>query len=445
LVIQTSNYIFAPKFYNSMTILPSLMSENERKSPKIKLAPLLTLTFSLALLFAHADVDKAQWNEGKSLFKSNCASCHNPKVDGTGPALQGVTSRWEAAGDYKGKTGKQWLHTWIHNWNDAVAGGYKYAVDMANSRPAAMNVFVSLKDEDIDKILMYVENPDAGAPAATATTPVAGTEKKESEGPGATLYIFIVFLVLLVIILVVVTNKLDAIVAEKKGEVRVAKMPFYKRANFIVALILIAIVYSGYKTVDTFTHWGRQQGYQPTQPIRYSHALHAGKHKIDCQYCHSTAYKGKNANIPSLNTCMNCHKNVSKGPLYGTEEIAKIYAAVGWDPTTKTYSGTPKPVEWVRIHNLPDHVYFNHSQHVNAGKVKCQTCHGPIETMEEVYQYSPLSMGWCINCHRNTEVQFASNNYYTAYESIHQKLVDKKLTRVTVANIGGTECQRCHY
>lgn len=429
-----------------MTIPFFMRSEhNPRAAFKISFKAIFTVLFSVSFLLAHAQDDKAKWEEGKSMFKSNCASCHNPKADGTGPALAGVTARWEASGEFKGKTGTQWLHTWIHNWNDAVAAGDKYAIDMANSRPAAMNVFVSLKDEDIDKILLYVENSDKYnkvAPVATA----AETASTEEKGPGASLYIFVFFLVLLVIILVGVTNKLDKIVAEKSGEVVVTKIPFYKTLNFKVALLLIAIVYSGYKTVDVFTHFGRQQGYEPTQPIRFSHALHAGTHKIDCQYCHQTANKGKNSNIPSLNTCMNCHKQVSKGPKYGTEEIAKIYAAVGWDAYNKTYDeGKAKPVEWVRIHNLPDHVAFNHATHVNAGKVKCQTCHGPVETMETVYQYSPLSMGWCINCHRNTEVQFNSNNYYSVYSKIHEDLKNKKIDKVTVATVGGTECQKCHY
>jgi len=429
-----------------MTILFSMKSENTSSRPKkTTLTAFLTMLLSLGFLFSNAEVDKAQWNEGKSLFKSNCASCHNPKADGTGPALQGVTGRWEAAGDFKGKAGKQWLYTWIHNYNDAVNAGYKYAVDMAASRPAAMNVFTTLKDEDIDKILLYVENPDAGAPAAAKAAPTE-TTVTEDKGPSASLYLFVGFLVLLVVILIGVTNKLDKIVSEKAGEVVVVKIPFYKRPNFIVALILLAIVFGGYKTVDTFTHFGRQQGYQPDQPIRFSHKLHAGTHKIDCQYCHQTANNGKHSNIPSLNTCMNCHKQVSKGPMYGTEEIAKIYAAVGWDATSKTYDlSKAKPVEWVRIHNLPDHVYFNHAQHVNAGKVKCQTCHGNVQDMEVVQQYAPLSMGWCINCHRNTEVQFASNNYYSTYEKIHKDLKDKKLDKVTVATVGGTECQRCHY
>lgn len=400
----------------------------------------------MGLLLSHAEVDKAKWTEGKSLFKANCAACHNPKVDGTGPALQGVTAQWENAGDYKGKTGKQWLHIWIRNWNDAVNDGYKFAIDMANSRPAAMNVFATLKDEDIDNILLYTENPDAFAPVAAAA-PAASTPTgaEADKGPNNSIYLFIVFLVILVAILIGVTSKLDKIVAEKKGIVQPVRVPFYKRTNFIVALVLIGFVLVSYGTVDAVVHLGRQQGYQPTQPIKFSHALHAGKHKIDCQYCHQTANKGKNSNIPSLNTCMNCHKNVSKGPKYGTEEIAKIYKAVGWDAYNQTYSKPAKPVEWVRIHNLPDHVYFNHAQHVNVGKVQCQTCHGPIETMEEVYQYSPLSMGWCINCHRQTEVQFASNKYYSTYEELHEKLKNHQIDKVTVETIGGTDCQRCHY
>lgn len=424
-----------------------MIREHHFYAPKrLPFTCILTVLLALGTLTAHADVDKAKWNEGKTLFKSNCASCHNPKADGTGPALNGVTARWDAAGDFKGKTGNQWLHTWIKNWNEAVGGGYKYAVDMANSRPAQMNVFAGvLKDEDIDKILLFVENPDAGGTTLPPPPPGGANAEAKSEGPSAVLYVFIAFLIVLVAILVGVTNKLDQIIDEKKGLPQVVKTPFYKRPNFIVALTLILLVWGGYKTVDATVHLGRQQGYQPTQPIRFSHKLHAGTHKIDCQYCHQTAYKGKASNIPSLNTCMNCHKNVSKGPVYGTEEIAKIYDAVGWDVSTKTFSKPSKPIEWVRIHNLPDHVYFNHSQHVNAGKVQCQTCHGPIETMDEVYQYAPLSMGWCINCHRNTEVQFASNNYYSTYEKIHEDLKNKKISKVTVETIGGTECQKCHY
>ncbi|MDB5281343.1 MAG: hypothetical protein JWO06_418, partial [Bacteroidota bacterium] len=110
-----------------------ILEHHARASKNIPLTGLFTVLLSLGILFAHAEVDKAKWTEGKTLFKANCASCHNPKVDGTGPALNGVTARWEAAGDFKGKTGNQWLHMWVTNWHSAVDGGYKYAVDMRHS------------------------------------------------------------------------------------------------------------------------------------------------------------------------------------------------------------------------------------------------------------------------------------------------------------------------
>jgi cytochrome c2 len=415
-------------------------------APKAALSLALLLAFQLITTSAWADVDKAKWDEGKALFKGNCASCHNPKADGTGPALMGVTKRWEGGGDYKGKTGNQWLHEWVKNWNTPVAAGYPYAVAMSNSRASQMNIFQNLKDDDVDKILLYVENPDAGTPAATAAAPAAGGgAAAPEEGSNSTLYLFAALLLVMVVILVLVTRRLDNIIDKANGVTPVVKMPWYKTRQFKAAAILILLITSLVWLANGAIHLGRQQSYQPTQPIKFSHQLHAGTHKIDCQYCHTSAAKGKASGIPSLNTCMNCHKSISKGPTYGTEEIAKIYDAVGWDKKTMTYTRPAKPVEWVRIHNLPDHVYFNHSQHVVAGKVACQTCHGSIENMKEVYQFAPLSMGWCVNCHRQTEVQFASNNYYSTYEKLHADLKSHKIDKVTVEKIGGTECAKCHY
>lgn len=444
--------IFArQKFYNSMTSAHGWSKDRSTQNSRysfINLVAIAGLLLFSSLSFAQ---DKAQIAEGKALFKANCASCHNPLQNATGPALKGVTARWEAAGDHQGKTGKQWLNEWIRNWNTPVKAGYPYAVTMSNWAPSQMNLFPALKDEDIDKILLYVDNSEVKADAgAAAAAPAAGdaAAKPTSSGPGVVTYLFVAFLIALVLILVTVTKKLDRIVAQKKGEVLPAEdeTPFYKTRKFIATVVIIGIVYGGYHLVDGAIHFGRQQGYQPTQPIKFSHQLHAGKHKIECQYCHSTAAVGKHSNIPSVNTCMNCHKNVQQGPEYGKTEIAKIYAAAGWDPDQGKYTSDPKPIEWVRIHNLPDHVYFNHAQHVNAGKIACQSCHGPIQEMAEVYQYSPLSMGWCINCHRQSEVtQFASNNYYSTYEKIHEELKSKKLDKVTVEKIGGTECQKCHY
>jgi hypothetical protein len=129
----------------------------------------------------------------------------------------------------------------------------------------------------------------------------------------------------------------------------------------------------------------------------------------------------------------------------GTAEIQKLYKFAGWDPNKNQYTGNAKAIEWIRIHNLPDHVYFNHAQHVNVGKQQCQTCHGEIQKMDEVYQFTDLSMGWCINCHRESKVQFAENKFYSIYEKFHEDMKNKKLDSVTVEKIGGTECQKCHY
>jgi hypothetical protein len=203
----------------------------------------------------------------------------------------------------------------------------------------------------------------------------------------------------------------------------------------------------------------------PKQPIFYSHKVHAGINQINCIYCHSAAEKGRHAMIPSTNVCMNCHMQINEytgaeaHPLVtlegtkvdGTAEIKKLYEFAGWDPAKKDYKRDAngqvmaKPVEWVKIHNLPDHVYFNHSLHVVSGKIACQRCHGNIEEMDEVYQFADLSMGWCINCHRETNVQFADNNYYSIFQKYHDEIKAGTRTEVKVSEIGGLECQRCHY
>lgn len=192
---------------------------------------------------------------------------------------------------------------------------------------------------------------------------------------------------------------------------------------------------------------GVQQGYAPTQPINFSHKIHAGQYEMDCKYCHSTVEKSKSASIPSLNTCMNCHKYVKAAEKYNgktSPEIQKIYNAIGFDGDNMEYieGYDQKPIEWIRIHNLPDLAYFNHSQHVVVGKVECQTCHGPIEEMEKVYQYSNLQMGWCIDCHRERGIDSENNDYY---EEAHKNMLAEGKDYITVAENGGLECSKCHY
>ena len=276
-----------------------------------------------------------------------------------------------------------------------------------------------------------------------------------------------------------------AVVEEENVSLVAGVRGLFKNKKFVFFTVLCLVMVLGSFGWMGMWETGVHTGYQPTQPIKFSHELHAGINKINCQYCHSSASESKHSNIPTTNVCMNCHKGIKgddpKNGKFGKLEISKIYAAAGFNPIASNYfadsvsqnkayidsvftvwmsdskpkptsndvaavlAQVNKPIEWTRIHNLPDHVYFNHAQHVNAGKVQCQTCHGPIETMEEVYQYSPLSMGWCINCHRQTEVQFAGNNYYGVYEKLHKELKANKRSKVTVSDIGGTECQRCHY
>jgi hypothetical protein len=234
--------------------------------------------------------------------------------------------------------------------------------------------------------------------------------------------------------------------------------------------VLFAV--GGFYTINGAVGLGRMKNYQPEQPIYYSHQVHAGTNQINCLYCHGGAQDSKHANIPSVNVCMNCHKGIAAyegkdkleredgTAINGTAEIQKIYAYAGWNPGTKSYNadkngdGQPDgahPIEWIKVHNLPDHVYFNHSQHVKVGKQQCQTCHGNIQEMPEVYQFADLSMGWCINCHRESKVDFynkadsSGNKFYSIYDKFHKDLKDGKIDSVTVEKIGGTECQKCHY
>jgi hypothetical protein len=142
----------------------------------------------------------------------------------------------------------------------------------------------------------------------------------------------------------------------------------------------------------------------------------------------------KNANIPSANICMNCHSSITKitGATEQSVEIQKIYDAIEKD----------QPIEWVRVHNLPDLAYFNHSQHYNVGGVECETCHGLLEEMEVVHQYANLTMGWCIDCHRTTDVNTKGNAYYDHLVELHNEQSDEPLM---VEDIGGLECSKCHY
>ncbi|MEZ5017955.1 MAG: c-type cytochrome [Flavipsychrobacter sp.] len=392
--------------------------------------------------------------DGKALFQSKCATCHHPLNDATGPALQGVDGRVPS---------KEWLYDWVNNSAKVIASGDKYANDVFNTwGKTAMTGFPELSHEDIDAIVVYVNSvkpagPEPGPGDTTAAAPASDN---------TWLYSMItVVLLLLMIILWRVNSGLRRVAHEKEGIPVQKEIPFYRNKVFIAIALVLLFIGVGYTLVNGALGLGRQKGYMPEQPIFYSHKVHAGINQINCQYCHAGAEKSKHAMVPSTNVCMNCHKQIKEYtgadtyPLFtaegeevdGTAEIQKLYKHAGWDPATKTYKTDAEgnilatPIKWTKIHNLPDHVYFNHSQHVAVGKVACQRCHGPIQDMDEVKQFAPLTMGWCINCHRQTEVKFAENDYYSIYEKYHEEMKSGERTSVTVNDIGGTECQKCHY
>lgn len=397
---------------------------------------ILSIVLVMSTFFASAqDADEAV-AKGKTLFNTKCASCHKLDKKSTGPALGGVTER---------RT-REWLQQWISNNIEFRASGDADAIKIFEEYNSLMTPFPELSEEDIDNILAYT----AAAPPPTPEPPMPPGFEGVEEDHTVALLILGGILAFLVFLLTRVKNTLKQIKGDPSSTIaqdvdRITKTALANPKITTLLTILIAIVflqqlYLGLSSV------GLKQNYQPEQPIKFSHALHAGDNQIDCNYCHYGARKGKHSNIPSASVCMNCHMNISEGPKYGETEIAKIYDAVGWDPLEAKYieGYEVKPIKWIRIHNLPDLAYFNHSQHVTAGQVACETCHGEVKEMEEVFQYSPLTMGWCINCHRETKVKVESNEYYA---EMHKKLKEKygKDAEITVEMIGGLECGKCHY
>lgn len=424
---------------------------------------ILSAIFFIALLSFSVEVIA---QNGEALFKANCASCHKKEQDFTGPALKGARDR---------EPDPEWVYKWVANAATMVNTD-PYAKALKEKYGSVMTSFPQLKKEEVKAILDWAD-----------AAPVIDPKKPTKEGGTDNSLLFGILtlvLALVAFILVQVNSNLRKLTDEKDGVRRGEPVPFYKNKTYIMAAILLLFAVGGYYTINGAIGLGRQTNYQPVQPIYYSHKVHAGTNQISCLYCHGGAQDGKHANIPSVNVCMNCHKGISKYEgedklvredgvaVDGTAEIQKLYEYAGWNPATKQYNadkngdGMPdgsKPIDWVRIHNLPDHVYFNHSQHVKVGKQQCQTCHGNIQEMDEVYQFSSLSMGWCVNCHRESKVDFSKdgsgNKFYNGiYQKYHNMMADSvldkegnkvvnphKIDSVTVEMIGGTECQKCHY
>jgi len=373
--------------------------------------------------------------KGEALFKNNCAQCHavtDEKV--VGPGLKGATTR----------NSIEWITKWVHNSQAVIASGDPYAVKIYNEyNKAQMTAFPNLSEDDIKGIFAYVDQAaSAPAPAAAGAggaAPAAGAA--QASGPSDLFMIVLVALVVVMllvlgVLLVIVTILSKAVSGEaadaSKGDFmtrfgaslkRVAGDPAIRSATLWIFVLLVTKA-----TLDGAYSVGVQQGYAPKQPISFSHKLHAGEYKIDCNYCHTGVNRGKSAHIPSANICMNCHGVIKKE----SPEIQKIYTSIE----------NNTPIEWVRVHNLPDLAYFNHSQHVNVAGLECENCHGDIAKMEVIQQRSSLTMGWCIDCHRKTDVNTKDNKYYDKLVQLHAS--DSK-EALKVADIGGLECSKCHY
>jgi mono/diheme cytochrome c family protein len=387
--------------------------------------------------------DAASITAGATLFNNNCKSCHKIHAESVGPALAGVYDRAPSI---------DWLKGWIKNSSKVIASGDAYAVQIYEKyKKSQMTAFTTLSDDQIMQILAYVKAETIKGPeVAVVATPGTGTAGGDAGISSTYMNVILIGMVLILILLVVILGFLVSslkrfldqkqLSAEDKelihSPITIASVT---RSNGFIFIVLFVVGSLGFKAViNGLYSIGIQQGYAPKQPIAFSHKLHAGAYEIDCKYCHTGVMKGKSATIPSVNICMNCHRAVK------TESalIQKIWAAADWNAETLTFGPNQKPIEWVRIHNLPDLAYFNHAQHVNVAGVECQTCHGPIQEMDVVKQYSLLTMGWCIDCHRKTDINTKDNAYYDKLVELHN--ASSKLP-LKVEDNGGLECAKCHY
>ena len=410
--------------------------------------PLFGLTFlSLFLtnsfnLFAQ-DEEKPTFDEsivssGESLFKGNCTVCHAINEVVIGPALRDVHERQS----------EEWIYAFIKNSQKVIKSGDEYAVKLYEQYNKTLMTSFDFSNEELNAIVTYIKSESAKeVQVVVADVSDQNLVSSESSFSSSNFYLSLglnIFLLLLVIfVLFRFTNLSKKYVLLKdnqsKGKILDAadkevidsgfKLKKFIKSNKVVGITSFVFIAIFVKScIDGLYTIGIQQNYQPTQPIAFSHKIHAGQYEIDCNYCHTGVNISKSANIPSVNICMNCHGVINTDK----PEIQKILTAYE----------EKRPIEWVRVHNLPDLSYFNHSQHVAVGGLECSTCHGPIEEMDVVYQYAELTMGWCINCHRETDVNAKGNKYYDNLVELHESSSKKPLK---VEDIGGLECSKCHY
>lgn len=395
---------------------------------------LLILFISSTLILAQGGDKPAVEGDpavGEELFKQNCTQCHALNEVVVGPALKGISKRRKMP----------WIVDFVHNSQKVIKGGDPYAVALYDKfNKTEMPNFPQFTDDDIKNIVAYIETAEEAKASTEPGVPTEGGEQKAGDDYSTLiLSLVIVVLVLVLLMLVVFLSVIKKYLKDKESALTDADKylvnqkfdisAVFKSRGFITVVILIFVAVGVRSCWTGILSVGVEQNYAPKQPIPFSHEQHVGQFNIDCGYCHTGVYRGKQAGLPSVNICMNCHNAINKGPRFGKEAINQIKAA--WESNT--------PIKWVRVHNLPDLAYFNHSQHTVVGNIQCETCHGPIGEMEVVKQYSPLTMGWCINCHRETAVNGKGNEYYDKLYAVHNGQA------MTVAEMGGLECSKCHY
>ena len=428
------------------------------------------------LLFSGSHNANAQ---GEALFKAKCGTCHQPHKNGTGPKLFEARKKWADGGAKDGS-----IYQWVNNWQAAAASD-PYAQTVSTWAPTAMQAFPELKKEEIDAIFDWVDSqPDpAAAPAAGgAAGDGMATTGEDVEEEGTFNWIWVLLGVIFAVIIGAVSGvRRQLKSALNEGEetedlsyAQEFKTWAWKNKVYVgigSLIIVICLIVSGMLGLGNI---GVVEDYQPSQPIEFPHEIHAGINGIDCKYCHNSVTKSKSAGLPTVNVCMNCHKQVNGRTPEQQEKIAKIYEAAGWSTEgAGGYTGKTKPIKWNKVHVLPDHVYFNHSQHVVVGGVDCKQCHGDMTKQKETSRVVPveelnkiegnvvltrptLTMGWCIECHGEKSIadgplDTKKDGYY---DEIHRRLLNNDKTlykkylddgKVTVKELGGWECAKCHY
>jgi len=411
--------------------------------------------------------------DGEALFKSQCATCHQPHKDGTGPKLFEVRKKWEDGGAKEGS-----IYTWVRNWQKAAAED-PYANEVKDWSPTAMSLFPDLSNEQIDAVFDYVDaqplpgaTADAGGGGITSTTAI-----EQEDSLGWIWYLMGAIFIVIILSVGGVRRQLKYLDKEEDDTQETygdeIKSWVYTNRKFVGIGVLVVVLSVIITLFLTLYEIGVVTAYQPSQPIHFPHDIHAGVNGIDCKYCHNSVEKSKSAGIPTVNVCMNCHKQIQGNDDHQQEEISKIYAAAGFNPEGPgAYTGETENIVWNKVHALPDHVYFNHSQHVKVGGIDCKQCHGDMTKRHELPQVMTieelnavegniqltkptLTMGWCIECHGEKGISSGPiNNKGGYYDEIHKRLLenDKSLYqdyledgKVTVKELGGWECAKCHY